>query len=248
LNEFNLAELDNLEKRERHLSVLAAVIVLVMAGGVALLMYPLVFVHPAPGEVWPLRFAFIGFCALSVLFVAYLLDRHRMVRKLKQHLVIELKRNLELRYQASADLLHSLPDMNHFQDRLLMEFRRASNGQQPLTLLVAQIKLPAQPADKNSETAALGEAARAISHHLRENDSMYVFGKGLFGLVLSETNTATANRIKSLIEETLRSAGAAHQFSIETHLWNYPDHVKSAHELDDHVASLLPESEAVGKV
>lgn len=248
MTEINLTELDSLEKRERHLSVLAAVIVLVMAGGVALLMYPLVFVHPEPGQVWTLRFAFIGFCALSVLFVAYLLDRHRTVRKLKQHLVAELKRNLELRQQASADLLHSLPDINHFQDRLMMEFRRASNGQQPLTLLVAQINLPANASDKNSETAALGEAARAISRHLRESDSMYVFGRGLFGLVLSETNTATANRIKAMIEETLRTSGAIHKFTVETHLWNYPEHVKSAHELEEHVAALQPETSFVGKM
>jgi len=32
---FNLAELDKLERRERQLTILAAVIVLVMAGGVA---------------------------------------------------------------------------------------------------------------------------------------------------------------------------------------------------------------------
>ena len=39
-------ELKNLEKREKHLSVLAAVFVLVQASGMALLMYPMVFFIP----------------------------------------------------------------------------------------------------------------------------------------------------------------------------------------------------------
>ena len=103
----NLADLDNLKKRELQLSILAAVIVLVMAGGVALLMYPLVFVHPDGGSKWTMRFAFIGFCVLSVLFVVYLLDRQKTVRKLKQQLVSEFKRNVELRHQANVDLLEA---------------------------------------------------------------------------------------------------------------------------------------------
>ena len=39
---FDLTELDKLERRERQLTILAAVVVLVMAAGMALLMYPLV--------------------------------------------------------------------------------------------------------------------------------------------------------------------------------------------------------------
>ena len=47
---FDQAELDNLERRELHLSVLAAVFVIALAGGAALLMYPVVFVHPDEGK------------------------------------------------------------------------------------------------------------------------------------------------------------------------------------------------------
>src|ERR1700747_987991 len=112
----NQIELDKLERRERHLTILAAVIVLVLAGGVALLMYPLVFVHADEGTKWPMRFAFFGFCVLSLLIAAYLLDPQRPFRSVKQQLVSELQRNVELRHQADADLLHTIPDLNHFQD------------------------------------------------------------------------------------------------------------------------------------
>ncbi len=91
----NRAELDNLERRELQLTILAVVFVLVLATGLAAFMYPLVFVHPE-GNKWTLRVAFFGFCALTLLFVGYLFDHQRMVRELKQNLLEELERNVEI--------------------------------------------------------------------------------------------------------------------------------------------------------
>ena len=85
----NRTDLENLQRREIHLSILSAVFVFILAGGVAVLMYPLVFVHPVEASKWTLRIAFVGFCVLSLLFVFYLLDRQRMVRRLKQQLLFE---------------------------------------------------------------------------------------------------------------------------------------------------------------
>ncbi len=240
---FNQTELDHLERRELQLSILAAVVVLVLAGGVALLMYPLVFVHPEGTNKWTLRFAFLGFCVLSLLVVAYLLDRQRTVRRLKQQLVAELQRNLELRNQANVDLLHTIPDLHHFQDRLVMEYRRAASMQRALSLLVVKVKLPSSLSDTNEATAALGEAARAMSRNLRPTDSIYLFGPGLFGLVLPDTDRASANHIVLQLEEALRAVGAKSNFSFETFVCNYPEHVKSAHELEQTVLSLLPEKQ-----
>jgi hypothetical protein len=131
----NRAELDHLERRELQLTILAAVFVFVLAAGLATFMYPLVFEHPE-GNKWTLRVAFFGFCALTLLFIGYLVDRQRMVRQLKQHLLEELERNVELRHQASVDLLQSMPDINHFWDRLTMEFRRAVATEKTLSLLL----------------------------------------------------------------------------------------------------------------
>ena len=240
---FNQTELDNLERRDFQLSILAAVIVLVLAGGVALLMYPLVFVHPDEANKWTLRFAFLGFCVLSLLLVAYLLDRQRTMRGLKQQLVAELQRNLELRNQGNVDLLHTIPDLQHFQDRLVMEHRRAVSTQRTLSLLVVKVKLPDRLLGKNEETAALGEAARAIARHLRQNDSMYLLGPGFFGLVLPDTDGASANQISLQLGQTLRAVGAKNSFSFETSVCNYPEHVKSAHELEQTVLGMLPDNQ-----
>ncbi len=240
---FNRAELDKLERHEQHLTILASVIVLVLAGGVALLMYPLVFLHPDEGNKWTLRFAFIGFCVLSLLFVGYLLDRQRTVRKLKQHLLEELDRNVELRNQANVDLLHTIPDLNNFQDRLAMEFRRASSMGKTLSLIVVKVKLLRGEPDSNEGRTALGEAARAISKKLRPTDSIYLLAAGIFGLVLPETETAIAKKIVVRLDEILRAIGGTNGFTFETSLFNYPDDVSSAHELDQKVSFLLPESE-----
>ncbi len=66
MSTLNRAELDRLEKRELQLTILAAVFVLVLAGGLAAFMYPLVFLHPV-GNKWALRVAFFGFCGLTLL-------------------------------------------------------------------------------------------------------------------------------------------------------------------------------------
>src|SRR6266576_5370325 len=138
----NRKELDRLERRELQLTILAAAFVLVQAAGLAMFMYPLVFLRPV-GNKWTLRVAFFGFCALTLLFVGYLLERQRTVRKLKQQILEELERNIELRLQASADLLHTMPDINHFWDRLTMEYRRAMTMQKNLSLLLVKAKLTA---------------------------------------------------------------------------------------------------------
>jgi GGDEF domain-containing protein len=241
MGRINHNELDRLERRAFHLTILASVFVMVLAGGVALLMYPLVFVHPDEANKWPLRFAFFGFCILTLLFVAYLLDRHRMVRNLKQQLVEELDRNLELRFQAHADILHTLPDLSHFQDQLAMAYRRASNMQRPLTLLAVKVKVSVSLADEKEKVGVLGEAAKAISNQLRTTDSLYSLAEGLFGLVMPDTDLANAKRFAMQLEGTLKSVGSPNRFSFEITTRNYPEHVSSAHEFEEVVSSLLPE-------
>src|SRR6266404_5928462 len=165
----NRQELDRLERRELQLTIMAAVFVFVLASGLAVFMYPLVFVHPDYVNRWTLRVAFFGFCALTLLFIGYLLERQSTVRKLKQQILEELERNIEIRLQASADLLHTMPDINHFWDRLTMEYRRAMTIQRNLSLLLVKAKLAAAA----DATSALGDAAKAMSRKLRPTDSIY---------------------------------------------------------------------------
>ena len=238
----NRKELDHLERRELQLTILAAVIVLVLAGGLAAFMYPLVFLHPV-GNKLTLRVAFFGFCALTVLFVGYLLDRQRTVRQLKQGLLEELERNVNLQHQASVDLLHSMPNLDHFWDRLTMEYRRAMTMQKTLSLLLVKAKLAAGSAKKDESSEAWSDAAKAMSRKLRPTDSIYRLGPDLFALVLPETDVLNAKRVAVRLQEELQEVRTKHGQAFDITAHNYPEHVKSAHELEDIVKSLLPEQE-----
>jgi GGDEF domain-containing protein len=239
MEKIDQAALDNLEKREFQLTILSAVFVMVLAGGVALLMYPVVFLHPEESNKWMLRIGFAGFCVLTILFVVYLFDRQRTVRKLKQHLLDEMKRNAELRNQAHVDLLHGLADLNHFQDQLSMEFRRAMNMQKPLSLIAVKVNCAAALGNEQDITAALGEAAKGISRTMRPTDSIYALAKNIFGVIMPDTMMANAKLIEMRIEQTLGSIGAG-RFASEITACSYPEQMQSAHEMEDVVASLLP--------
>src|SRR5216684_9042931 len=232
----NRKELDHLERRELQLTILAAVIVLVLAGGLAAFMYPLVFLHPV-GNKWTLRVAFFGFCGLTFLFVGYLFERQRTVRQLKQQILTELERNVTLQQQASVDLLHSMPDQNHFWDRLTMEYRRAMTMQKTLSLLLVKAK-PANASAKvdrltdaitnDASSEAWSDAAKAMSRKLRPTDSVYRLSTDLFALVLPETDVLNAKRIALRLQEELQDVRAKYSLAFDITAHNYPEHVKSS--------------------
>lgn len=239
----NRPELDRLERRELQLTILSVVFVLILAGGLAAFMYPLVFLHPI-GNKWTLRVAFFGFCALTLLFVGYLLERQRTVRQLKQQLLAELERNVTLQQQASVDLLQSMPDQNYFWDRLMMEYRRAMSMQKTLSLLLVKAKPGSGPGTKDeANSAAWGDAAKAMSRKLRPTDSIYRLAPDLFALVLPETDVLNAKRVAVRLQEELQDVRAKHGKAFDITAHNYPEHVSSEHELEDIVKSLLPEQE-----
>lgn len=232
-------ELDRLERRNLQLTILSAVFVLILASGLAMFMYPLVFVHPE-GNKLTMRATFFGFCALTLLFVGYLFDRQRTFTKLKQSLLEELERNVTLQLQASTDLLRSMPDQNHFWDRLSMEFRRALTMEKTMSLVLAKASTGSR-VSSNDEKAAYSDAAKAMAKRLRPTDSIYRLADGLFGIVLPETDTLNAKRIAVRLQEGLQDVRTKYGLSFDLSAYNYPDHVKSSHELEDIVKSLLPE-------
>jgi GGDEF domain-containing protein len=248
MSTLNRAQLESLERRGLQLTILASAFVLVQAAGLAMFMYPLVFLRPV-GNKWTLRVAFFGFCALTPLFVGYLLDRQRTVHKLKEQILEELDRHVTLQHQASVDLLHTMPDLNHFWDRLTMEYRRAMTMQKTLSLLLVKAKSANASAkvdrltgaNENDETSeAWSDAAKAMSRKLRPTDSVYRLSTDTFALVLPETDVLNAKRIAVRLQEELQSVRAKYNLAFDITAHNYPDHVKSSHELEDIVKSLLP--------
>jgi GGDEF domain-containing protein len=238
----NREELQKLESRELQLTLLSSVFFLVLAGGLAAFMYPLVFIHPE-GNKWTLRVAFFGFIALTMLFMGYLFDRHKMMGRLKQQLLDELERNVELRIQASTDMLASMPDLNHFWDRLTMEYRRAMSGEKTLSILLVKAKSAPGISPTPANSSAWSDAAKAMTRKLRPTDSLYRLSTDVFGLVLPETDVANAKMISARLQTELQTVRAKYQCLFDITAHNYPEHVKSSHELEDIVKSILPETE-----
>jgi hypothetical protein len=239
----NRQDLNQLERRELQITVLAAVFVLVQAAGLAALMYPLVFVHADNGNKWTLRVAYFGFCVLTLLFVGYLLDRRRLVRKLTQNLVEQLERNVQLRQQACADILQSMPGQDHFWDRLAMEHRRAMTMHTTLSLLLVQSKRSSGAEDAGPNTSAAGDAAKAMSRQLRSTDSIYNLSPKLFALILPGSDTVSSKRVAIRLQGELQAVRNKHGLKFDISVHNYPEHVQSSHELEDIVKSLLPEDQ-----
>jgi GGDEF domain-containing protein len=243
---FDRIEAATLDRRDVQLWVLALGMIFVLAAGLALLMYSAI---SAPAEalsgpvVWK---GFYGFCILSILLVSYLLERQMVIRKLRRALEEERRQNIQLRHQASADLLETLQGFGHFQDRLSMEFRRATHIQQALSLLVVRLRPSRRLTNSEEIATAWGDAAKVLVRKLRGEDSVYLFAPGVFGIVLPGVLSADANRVVERLAEGLTDAsGASERFSFDIQAVNYPEHVAAAIEMEQLARSYLPPRQAV---
>jgi GGDEF domain-containing protein len=112
------------------------------------------------------------------------------------------------------------------------------------TLSVLLVKAKPAPASasatNDASSEAWSDAAKAMSRKLRPTDSIYRLATDVFALVLPETDVLNAKRVAVRLQEELQTVRAKHNVSFEITAHNYPEHVKSAHELEDIVKSLLP--------
>jgi uncharacterized membrane protein YbhN (UPF0104 family) len=139
---FDRIDPTNLDRRELQLWLLSFVVIVVLSVATALLMYPTIFSTPVVVSGLLQRKAFFGFCALAILLLTYLADRQVTIVHLHRRLAEEQATLTRVRREASTDLLATLPDFQHFQDRLAMEYRRAAAIEQPLSLVLAVLNFP----------------------------------------------------------------------------------------------------------
>jgi len=239
---FDQVPTESLERRETHLILLACSAIIVLAAGLALFMYPVVFSQTASGHGRTMPVAFIGFCVLSVLLAVYLGDRQLTIRRLRQQIGEERRRSSEALRQASADLMATLASFSSFQDQLAMEYRRAATGKQNLSVLVITTKVHEALSELTASMSVLGDAAKVISRKLRQEDSIYILTHGHFGVILPGVDGNAAKRVSDRVMEGLTdAAGANNRFTFAVHTISYPEQTSSAHDLELAVTGLLPE-------
>jgi GGDEF domain-containing protein len=139
--------------------------------------------------------------------------------------------------------LETLANFSSFQDQLAMEYRRAAASKQNLSVVVITTRVHEAFAEPNLSMSVLGDAAKAISRKLREEDSIYILTQGHFGVVLPGVDSIAAQRVVArLVEGLTEGAGASNRFSFAVHAISYPEQASSAHDLELAVTGLLPEN------
>ena len=239
---FDKVNQQTLDRRDRQLSILALIMVIILGGGMALLMYPTVFEKAPVIPVAPSKTLFFAFCALCILMVVYLVNRMFVVQNLRASLIQEHEQLSLVQQQTSAELLGTLMGFSHFQDRLTMDFRRAAQTNEPLSLLLVRINPSKIFARGQQAEVALGDAAKVLSRKLRMEDSLYRLSSEAFGIVLPGATNAVAQQTATRLAEGLADAsGASNRYTAEIQVVNYPDQVKSASEMERRAASLISE-------
>jgi GGDEF domain-containing protein len=230
-----------LESREWALWLLALAALFVFASGIVLLMYPTVFLDPLAVAGATLPKVFFGFCTLTVLLMAYLVNRQAKIAQARREIAEEQDETSRLRQAASANLLGSLPDLEHFHARLRMEYSRSLIGRQPLSLVVVALKSSATLASASEVFAAF---AASLIRKLRSDDAVYLFGPGVFCIMLPAVTSGNASSIANRLKEGLSQAGAGGRFSFEVQVFNYPEQVKTVRDIEEAIRPFVPRESA----
>lgn len=238
---FDRVDPTTVERREFQLAIFSLLVLIVLAAGLAVVMYPTVTRNPVYFSALTAKILYFGFCGLCLLLFMYLIDRQVVVRRLRREVTQAQARYSELHGQAGKDVLDTLPATNRFQDQLMMEYKRAVNCGDALSIVVVRVKPAATLKEAMDIAAALGDAARTISRRLRKEDSLYNFSGGAFGMLLPATNLQDARLVAARISDGLcDAAGAINRFSSDIKIFNYPQNAGTAHELEAAVLALLP--------
>src|SRR5260370_27974542 len=194
----------------------------------ALLMFPAVFSNAVVLRGTISRKTFFGFCLLTVLLMSYLVERQLVINRLTTKLAQEHRTMNRLRQEASADLLSTLPNFEHFRDRLAMEHRRASATHQPLSLVMVALRSSRELANPVEISTAFGNAAKTLMRSLQDEASLYYFGQGAFCVLLPSVELKIADKIAKRLEDGLRDnpdLGGGSPCQVEG--LNYPGQMRS---------------------
>lgn len=241
MNIFDRIDPNSLENRSGQLWVLALTTIFVLATGLAVMMYTVMFSKPLGISQRTVATLFTSYCVLIPLLLGYLIERQFVIKRLRRRINDEENHISNLQHEIRSNLLETLPGLGHFQDRLAMEYRRASRAEQPLSLIMVGVKpSPALRGSSESNlTALFGEAAKALTRTLRGEDSIYHFGGGVFSILLPRMPISIASVVLERLKEGVRGAVALDQGSAEIQLINYPDSATSARDMEKAVLDFL---------
>jgi GGDEF domain-containing protein len=165
-----------------------------------------------------------------------------VVQNLRASLIEEREQLARVLEQSSSELLGTLMGFSHFQDRLTMDFRRAAQINEPLSLLLVRVIPSKMFAQGPQARVALGDVAKVLSRKLRTEDSLYRLSSEVFGIVLPGATDELARQAANRLAEGLADAsGASNRYTTDIQVVNFPDHVSSASEMERRASAVVAE-------
>jgi hypothetical protein len=229
----NRDRLQDIDRRNWKLWILAIAIILIPAGGLALDMYT-----PASATGFSLSqsamlVGIIGFCALAILIAGYLINRQVVIARLRKELEDEKRRSLERRARRNKELLQTLFGAGQFCDRLALELLRATYSKLPFSGLTISLEVSPSLTDSDEIYSAFGEAVKTMIQKLRGEDSIYQFTSGVFGILLPGSAADVARGVARRMADGLNEAmGISPRYSFDIRITNFPDQAKTAPEME----------------
>jgi GGDEF domain-containing protein len=223
---------DKLERRDWELWFLAVAMIFILAVGILMAALPSVVADPSSLGM-TLRRVLVGFCVLTALFNAYLIERQLAIKALRRKLYEEQARIALLQLQASENILLSLPREEQFRDRLAMELKRAEHSGAPLSVLTTKIAV-GNSVEPSEKVQVIGEAVKLIMNSLRKEDSLYQYDENLYCVVLPGASLEVAQKVSARLLRIFDTHPDLQQrdISLKTYLTNYPKDTGSAYELE----------------
>ena len=229
---FDRIRLKDVDRRDWQLWVLTLAMILILAGGLALLMYSLVPPNNVLLNEQTMLMCVFGFCILNLLFVGYLIDRHRVIARLRRELNEERSYNLHLRNRGSQEVLQTLLGPGQFHERLALELEHATRAGLPLSALTVSLEAHDRAVAPESYLT-FGEAAKEMLFKLRPEDSIYQFSPGVFRILLPRTASPDAQRVAVRVAGSLVDVmGPSRRYSFDVRVTSFPEHARTAREMD----------------
>lgn len=229
----------DLERREWHLWILVLATLGVFATAIVLLMYPTIFLNPIVVSGTELRKAFVGFCILTTLLLAYLTNRQIVLARTRREILSTQEALLRSQRDVTANFLGSLPDRALFQARLRAEFRRAVLGQQPFSLVLVSVKAATNSVDADNELVAV--IVSALKRKLRGDDLVYLLAPRVFCILLPGVTCDNAARLKDRLIQALDEARSSKGISFDTQLLNFPEQTNTLQGFEEAVRTFAGE-------
>lgn len=170
------ASWEKLERQDWHLWALTILLMLVLGVSLLSFMFPTVYWFGGELAVRSPQRAFVGFCILLALTLAYLIHRQATVRRLKRRLYMAQLQAAKAEDRAAVECLQALPALAEFRDVLAMEYRRAATAGGRLACVLATFN--------EARPEKLGRAVRRIQAMLRSGEHLFHISGASFAAML----------------------------------------------------------------